>query len=214
MFKYEMHLHTRNCSACGVATSSEMAYSYACAGYSGIVLTDHFLKGNTAVDRRLPWADKMNKYHESYLELKTEGEKNGISVFFGLEYSTGRGIEFLTYGIDIDFLLRNPDINDLSLEEYCHRVHLAGGFVAQAHPFRNKPYIDMTIKPQPQYLDGIEVYNQCNEKEWNDRALALAKEYNLCQISGMDTHDANFAGLAGIACKHPITTNSELVRVL
>ena len=55
-FLYETHMHTCQGSACGRATGREQARVYRDAGYTGIIITDHFFGGNTAVDRRLPWA--------------------------------------------------------------------------------------------------------------------------------------------------------------
>ena len=56
-YKFEMHSHTNWCSACGNSSPEEMAAAYWDAGYAGMVITDHFLSGNSAVDRSLPWED-------------------------------------------------------------------------------------------------------------------------------------------------------------
>ena len=40
---YETHLHTSEASACSIITGAEQARTYKEAGYSGIIVTDHFL---------------------------------------------------------------------------------------------------------------------------------------------------------------------------
>ena len=59
MYLYETHCHCSQCSACAHSTSQELVLAYHKAGYAGVVFTDHFITGNTAVDRNLPWEDKM-----------------------------------------------------------------------------------------------------------------------------------------------------------
>ena len=55
LYKYETHLHTKEASACASSTGAEMARAYQAAGYAGIIVTDHFFNGNTAVPANLPW---------------------------------------------------------------------------------------------------------------------------------------------------------------
>ena len=49
-FLYETHMHTRQASACGKCTGKEHARFYKEQGYTGIIMTDHFFGGNTAID--------------------------------------------------------------------------------------------------------------------------------------------------------------------
>ena len=41
-YKYEIHCHTKNVSRCGNLDVEELIQKYKDAGYSGIVLTDHY----------------------------------------------------------------------------------------------------------------------------------------------------------------------------
>ena len=61
MYKYELHLHTKEASACARASGAEMVDFYIQNGYQGMVVTDHFYHGNTAIDRDLPWEDFITK---------------------------------------------------------------------------------------------------------------------------------------------------------
>ena len=41
-YKYEIHSHTKNTSWCGQLDAAELVEKYKDAGYSGIVITDHY----------------------------------------------------------------------------------------------------------------------------------------------------------------------------
>ena len=148
-YRYELHCHTCRCSKCAHSTPVEMARAYYEKGYAGMVITDHFLRGNTAVDPSLSWEEKMNCYHNAYLEAAEYADGKDFHVLFGLEHQYGGGKEVLTYGIDLEFLLSHPCLDQLPLREYAQLVWDAGGFLSMAHPYRGAAYIDSTIGPQP-----------------------------------------------------------------
>ena len=41
-YKYETHVHTKEGSACASGTGQEMVRAHIEAGYSGMIVTDHF----------------------------------------------------------------------------------------------------------------------------------------------------------------------------
>ena len=222
IYRYETHCHTSWCSGCAHNTPQEMAEAYYRAGYAGLIFTDHFLTGNTAIDRSLPWEEKVKAYYSVYeagrawaAQKKQDGGRD-FHVLFGIEHHYGHGKEVLTYGIDLDFLLMHPNIDRLPLEQYAPLVREYGGFLSMAHPFRRRGYIDMDFMPQPEFLDGAEVYNYCNSELDNREAFELAGLYHLLPTSGGDVHSDDFEGIgqSGLAFKVPITTNEELVRTL
>ena len=43
---YETHLHTSEGSACGRSKAADIVHAYKAAGYTGIIITDHFFYGN------------------------------------------------------------------------------------------------------------------------------------------------------------------------
>lgn len=214
MYKYDMHVHASGCSLCALRTPAEMARACRDAGLAGMVLTDHFLNGYTGVDRTLPWEQKIRRYLQSYEEAREEGEKWGIDVLFGYEYAYGGGMEVLTYGVTGDFLLQNPDLCDIRLEEYARRVHAAGGYLSQAHPFRQRPYIDGSVKPCPGLLDGAEVVNGGNDPAWDAEALDFARRHGLGHTAGSDAHDLPAVGRAGILSPRRLRTDSDLLELL
>jgi hypothetical protein len=188
MFKYETHLHTAEASACATASGAEQARRYKSLGYDGIIVTDHFFNGNTAVRNFYSWEDRINKFCKGYENAKAEGDKIGLKVFFGLEYSY-YGADILAYGIDKSWLIENDNLCDLSFYRFADRVHEAGGFLVHAHPFREAPYIP-EIKLLPKWVDAVEVYNSGNKQEvFNDRAKVYAQQFGLPQTAGTDNHD-------------------------
>ena len=108
-FLYETHMHTCQVSACGVSTGKEHVHFYRDAGYTGIIMTDHFFRGNTAVDRELPWKDRINWFWSGYEDAKAEGDKVGLDVFFGLEQNFA-GDEYLVYGLTKEYMMEHPGV--------------------------------------------------------------------------------------------------------
>lgn len=193
---YETHMHTSEGSACGQNTGEEMARAYARAGYAGIIVTDHFFYGNTAVDRKLPWREWVETFCLGYEHARVEGEKWGLQVFFGWE-SGYDGTEFLVYGLDRDWLLAHPEIRDATVAEQFALVHAGGGIVSHAHPFREASYISQ-IRLFPEYVDAVEGRNAANYRkglkedpprlDYDELAIAYAKEHHLPMTAGSDQH--------------------------
>lgn len=215
MYKYEMHAHCSEVSRCGLSTAAEMVKAYAAAGFSGIVFTDHFIHGNTAVSRKLPWKERMHAYFSPFSEAKKLADELGITVIVCLEHAYGNGKEVLVYGdITPDILALHPEIERMKIEQFIDFCHNQGWFVAQAHPFRERDYIDMSVLPIPELVDGIEVYNYCNKSAENIKAAELCEKHGLIPISGSDTHSAALCGYAGLAFDKPISNGAELAKAL
>lgn len=193
---YETHMHTNEGSACGCSTGAEMARAYAEHGYTGIIVTDHFFYGNTAVDRTLSWREWVDAFCLGYEHAKAEGEKCGLQVFFGWE-SCYQGTEFLIYGLDKEWLLSHPEIRDATVEEQFTLVHAGGGIVCHAHPYREASYI-AEIRLFPEYVDAVEGMNAANYRkgmeaeppclEYDRKAIAYAREHRFPMTAGSDQH--------------------------
>lgn len=200
-YVYDTHLHTAEGSACASMPGEAMAQAYRDAGYTGIVVTNHFYHGNTAVDRKLPWHEWVEQFCKGYENAKARGDEIGLQVFFAWEAGY-RGTEFLIYGLDKQWLLEHPEIRDCSIEEQYELVHAHGGLVIHAHPFREAPYIQ-EIRLLPEYVDGVEVINAthssvCSKSHknphWNDMAMDYARAHNLAMTAGSDQHHATMIG--------------------
>lgn len=193
-YLYETHMHTSEASACAVSAGAEMARAYKAAGYTGIIITDHFFYGNTAVDRDLPWDQWVENFCLGYEHAKAEGDRIGLQVFFGWESGYG-GPEFLVYGLDKQWLLEHPEIRDATVEEQARLVHEGGGIISQAHPYREAGYIK-EIRTYPGYVDAVEGINASHSSfaraerhpEYNERALLYAKKHDLPLTAGSDQH--------------------------
>jgi len=204
-YLYETHLHTKEASACGNSTAEELVYAYKEAGYTGIMVTDHFFRGNCAIPRELPWEDWVEQYCAGYEKAKAAGDQIGLQVFFGWEESY-LGADFLIYGLDKTWLKAHPELRGVSVEEQYKLVHGAGGMVIHAHPYREAPYIP-EIRLFPDSIDGVEVYNASHygKKEGEDgrslydvQALEYASQYNFPITGGSDIHstDLRWGGMA------------------
>lgn len=214
-YKYEMHCHDRIVSACAHSYPEEVVTAYAGKGYAGLVFTNHFLGGYHAVNQNLHWNEQIDVYYNAYLRGKAAAPK-GFTVLFGIEHRYGnQGKEVLTYGVTPEFLKAHENLHLLPLREYSALVRGAGGFLCQAHPYRNGRIMRPDIDPKPELIDAVEVYNFFNTAEENAKAAAFAEKHGICQMSGGDIHDIKEdLGLAGMAFPYPILNSRQLVAAL
>lgn len=211
-YKYDTHVHTSEVSGCARTTGVEMAEAYKAKGYDGIIITDHFFNGNSAVPRDLPWEERIELFCKGYENSKKRGDEIGLSVFFGWEY-TYWGSDFLTYGLDKQWLTEHPEIMDIHIWEYADLVHASGGFIVHAHPFRLYDYIKM-LALIPNKVDAIETINASNRQEENERAKWYAESYGLPVTAGSDSHNANNLLGGGIITDTEIKTISDYADIL
>ena len=214
MYLYETHCHTNEASACAANSGAEMARAYKAGGYSGIMVTNHFVHGNNCIDPNLPWEQWVKAYCEGYRCAKEEGDKIGLSVFFGWE-SNFDATEFLIYGLDEKWLINHPEIQSVSVEEQYALIKRSGGMVVHAHPFRIVKGIVEEVRLFPEYVDAVETHNashsnpDCHKPqsnpEFDAKAVEYAKKYNLPQTAGSDNHDINMLN-GGIAVDKPFET--------
>lgn len=188
-YKYEMHLHTCQGSACGRATGAEHARFYKERGVQGIFVTDHFFGGNTAAPRNAPWQERVERFCVGFEDAWNEGQKIGLDVFFGWE-QTFDGDDYLVYGLDKQFLLDHPEMEHWSRKEQLEQAHAAGGCVLQAHPFRMRDYI-WAIHLGDLFCDGWEVANAGNTRAQDIYAKRYADRHGLYQVAGSDNHHSD-----------------------
>ncbi len=219
-YVYETHLHTSEASACSANNGREMARACYEAGYTGIIVTNHFYYGNTNVDKSLSWQDWVNAFCKGYENAKEEGERLGLQVFFGWE-SCYRGTEFLIYGLSREWLLAHPEIRDASIEEQYLMVHRDGGMVIHAHPYRKEAYIP-EIRLFPEYVDGVEGVNAThacrlsishNDPAFDEQAKAYALKFDLPMTAGSDIHRTALL-YGGMAFSHPWNGIQDYIRAV
>lgn len=214
-YLYEMHIHTSACSACALSPMRDMVDAAKAHGYAGFVITNHFYRGNTAIDRQLPWRDFAGAYVRDWEEGYAYGKEQGIDVLFGLEEGIGGGKEVLLYGLTPDAVLGEPDMPKMPLAELSAFTHENGGVIYQAHPFRARGYIiDPDAEPEYEYLDGIEVFNAGDGRDRDVMALEFANRHAIRCIGGGDTHEARNVGHTGLAFPARLPDNAALLAAL
>ncbi|MDR1117455.1 MAG: PHP domain-containing protein [Oscillospiraceae bacterium] len=216
-FLYETHLHTSEGSACSMSTGAELAEAHKAAGYAGMIVTNHFFYGNTAVDRSLPWEEWVRRFCTGYKNAKAVGDKIGLQVFFGWE-SCYSGTEFLIYGLDENWLLSHPEIKDCSIEEQYSLVKSGGGLVVHAHPFRTAFYIK-EARLFPEYVDAVEGCNATHNSplstshknpDFDAQAREYAARHGLPVTAGSDTHYTNLF-MGGMVFERRLTGISDFI---
>lgn len=211
LYHYDLHVHTSNVSPCAHVQAEEVVRLYAQAGYTGIVITDHYYDRFFQRLEPLPWRDKIARYLEGYHLAKKAGEKLGVDVFLGAEVKLNNSLnDYLVYGVNEEFLLEYPALYQLELEQLYRLLRTNGMLLYQAHPFRN--YMD---RVDPALLDGIEVFNgNPRHNSRNHLALVYAKAQGLKMVSGSDFHQIVDLASGGIILDDRPADNRDLVRAL
>lgn len=201
MYKIETHLHTNYVSKCGHLSAAEIVKGYADAGYSALIVTDHYNRTTfdfLGIDPAAP-GDKLTPFLDGYRRVREEAEKVGIRVFRGAELRFDEcENDYLFYGWLDDVLAEPEEVFRMGIAGFAPMARAAGGLIIQAHPYRRSctPAI-------ARYLDGVEVRNMNPRHDsHNDRAEAYAEEYGLIRTSGSDCHRTEDIGLGGIVTNY------------
>ncbi len=204
---YEMHCHTGCTSQCGRVEPERIVELYKEHGYNGIVVTDHYSPLTF-----MPSANAnrhIDHFLEGYRRMKAAAGDD-FTVLLGMEHRHyGTVNDYLIYGITEEFLYDAGNLlftGEKKIKEICEKN---GFLVYQAHPFR--PFIK---RCNPDYIDGIEVYNGKNPQEENDKAYEWAKETGKLMISGSDFHIEEHVARGGIITKKQIKNNEDLLQIL
>jgi hypothetical protein len=133
-------------------------------------------------------------------------------VFFGFEQKFCDGNdEYIVLGISPDYLKSHPELRDMPRAPFFNQIREAGGFVIQAHPFRERYYIS-DIRLSLDYVDAIEVVNMGDKEMHSRRSYEYAKNLGLPMTAGSDIHSIiDFPIVAGIALEHDVSTIEELI---
>lgn len=211
-----MHAHTSPCSKCAPMLKQELVDALVNGGYSGCVLTNHFFKGNSGIDRNLPWNDFVAEYEKDYLECKKIAQSYDLDIIFSIEEHLFDGLEILCYGITPKILYDHPELrDDHSIETWSETLHDFGALCIQAHPYRDRDYIKNPRLLPIEYIDGIEVFNACNNPEANVTAKEEAlKHPEWILTAGGDSHLPTSVCWSGIETNQRIANEKALVKIL
>ena len=209
-YKYEIHAHTKNTSRCGQLDAEELVKKYKEAGYSGIVITDHYSPMTFNPGEFFNKKKAIEHYLQGYRKAKVL-ETDEFSVLLGMElrfYATVN--DYLVYGITEDMLFNLPFLLPLYIKKASNILRKRGCLFIQAHPFR-----EFIRRANPKYLDGVEVFNGKAPKEANDKSLQWAESFGAkIKCGGSDCHRETGVALGGIITNEPIKTNDDLIRIL
>ena len=209
MYKYELHCHTGDVSLCATISPEDLLRRYVAAGYNGLVITNHFSPMTFWRSGMLQTKKEVERYLSAYYRLRNAAGED-FTVLLGLElrhYATAN--DYLVYGVEEDWLMRQPNMLLWDEKKMSRRVHAQGYLVYQAHPFR--PFI---YRCDPALLDGVEVFNGHTGDAENAAALQWARQQHLPMSSGSDTHtEADPIG-GGILTDTPIRSNADLLQTL
>ena len=191
-YKTELHCHSSEVSPCADLTVAEVTERYIAAGYTTVVLTNHYCDSviNNAGET---WEEKIGHYLSAYHAMK-EYAGDRLNILLGCELRfTENHNDYLVFGMTEEFLREYPELHTMKLKSFSELSRKMGFLLIQAHPFRNR----MTVMP-PKYLDGIEVFNgHHGHDSRNQLADALAKRYGLLRTSGSETGMGSVFGDAG-----------------
>ena len=193
MYFYELHLHTSETSRCGRSTAREMVAAYKEKGFTGLVVTDHFVNGYSFAALPDTWKEKMDAFVKGYYAAKEAGDEMGLKVYFGVEYTTDRpaGEDYLALGLKPEHLYNEfVDCDQWTIEQFIDQVHALNGIVIRAHPYRVADYMSKKAQERPGLpIDAVEVFNGGNGKEqYNLEALEMALREGKPMVAGSDTH--------------------------
>lgn len=214
MNKYELHAHTAECDRVAQHSGAEMVRLYADAGYSGMVITDHYfsLFYEWFKDEFCPSNHKsiIDRYLRGYHSARNEAERIGFSLLCGAEVRfDNTPNDYLIYGLEEDDLYTLPLLNRLKNLRELLAVLPDRAVVVQAHPFRD----NMTVV-SPDLLFGVEAHNGRTSPFRNKMARDYAEHYGKVMTSGSDFHKMKDLAKGGIATPRTVTCSAELVELL
>ena len=101
----------------------------------------------------------------------------------------------------------------MTRHELLEAVHKAGGAMIQAHPYRERDYLE-DIKLAPTACDGVEVYNAANSANMNALGYEYCTKLGLPMTSGSDIHFFNDKPMGGMLFEHKIGSVKEFAKAL
>lgn len=231
MKKFDMHCHTRE----GSMDAHVSVLDYACIlksmGYGGMLVTDHntYDGYHRWVGRRGQKPNRMAKHPlliRKQNKIRKQIEKGvlkspprlpkGFVVLKGIEYDTkdaGHMIVIMPSSVNLKVL----ELRGLNVERLIKLVHYYGGIIGPAHPFGERYlsyFATMKRKKMLQTVnefDFIEIFNACEDKETNLKALYVSRKYGLPGFAGSDSHKLDCIGTAYTYLPDHIKNEDDLI---
>lgn len=190
LFEIDLHVHTRERSACARSSTDAMIRAAIESGLDGMAITDH--------DRFVP-PDRLAYLGAKYAPFRVLG---GIEV-------TTLGEHVLVLGVQDEILEEGwwsySDLHDF--------VVARDGFLCVAHPFRfNGRRIDADLEGHPPH--ALEIYSHNTPRLAASRISQLGGELEASLLSDSDAHRANEVGCHYNVLEEEPRDIDELVRML
>lgn len=188
--KIDLHVHTREYSACGRSTAEEQIEAAIAAELDAIVFAEH--------DTLFPLA-RIREFNQIYAPFR---------IFSGLEMSVIGGEHILVLGVHDDVLERRrwryPDLYAFIREH--------GGFIALNHPFRFNPAIEIEHDQFPP--DAVEAFSNNITTTLQRRIIHLAETLGLPVLSNSDAHHRSGLGRYYNVLSRTPADERELIAIL
>ena len=201
-YRIELHAHTRPASGCSEISPEDLIRTYKKLNCDAVCITNHF----TASLFPPGSANKetVTAHFDDYLRAKTEGDRLGVNVIFGMELRFAENSnDYLIYGTDEEEALKISYLLGEGVAQFRAAYRNEKSVFLQAHPFRSG-----MADVLPELLDGIEVFNM--HPHHNSRigiAARYAKQHGFIAIAGTDYHHPTHEGLA-ITCAKTLPRDS------
>jgi len=187
--KIDLHVHSKERSACGRASEEEQIRAAMAAGLDAIVFTDH---------HRLAPLERLAELNDRYAPFR---------IFGGIEINTN-GEDVLVLGLH-DAALESSKWAYADLHAFV-REH--GGFIILAHPFRYHPQV--TIEVERFVPDAIEVHSINTSLKAEDRIREIASRLGIPVLCNSDAHSTDALGTHYNVLERTLSDEQEIMALL
>ena len=207
IYKTELHTHTTPVSTCSEIPPEHLVEVYKKAGYTSVCVTNHFqYDGTWRVDR------KIERHLEGYYKAKELGDACGLNVILGTEirFDGPTLNDYLIFGISPEDFYAIEKLLSKDLETFYKEFKNDKNVIIQAHPYRSG-----VVPADPDYIDGIEVFNlHPSHNSKIGLAAKFARETGKFITAGTDFHDYGRGCLCSLLSKEPVTDTYQLADIL
>ncbi len=189
--KFDLHIHTARHSSDSRIDPFAMVRRATKVGLDGIVITEH------------DWL--WTKEELEGLRLA----EPALVVLAGIEVTAREG-HFLVYGVHNPFAFPKG----IGVADLCRNVHLQGGAVVAAHPFRwGQPFDEILQDEQPE-LDGLEAMTSNMDELCRQRAARIVQQHRLAGLGSSDAHQEEVLGVCYTDFEATIRNGRDLVHAI
>jgi len=187
--KIDLHVHSKERSACGRASEEEQIRAAMAAGLDAIVFTDH---------HRLAPLERLKELNDRYAPFR---------IFSGIEITTN-GEDVLVLGLH-DAALESSKWAYPDLHAF---VRKHAGFIVLAHPFRYHPQV--TIEVDRFVPDALEVYSRNTPQGEEDRIREIASRLGIPVLCNSDAHNTDALGTYYNILERSPSDEQEMIALL